>query len=141
MKTHLFQTCMYFFLLMNTQKTYILKNFTKEFNFSLTSTVFFFIEKVKFKKSINYPKSPKLKANVYIISYMVKYSSVLFFFHIQAMIEIVMLTGTVAATMVSWYPISRTATLLMVPYLAWLCLATSLNYCIWRDNPDPKKDD
>ncbi|XP_058634483.1 translocator protein-like [Onychostoma macrolepis] len=58
-----------------------------------------------------------------------------------AMIEIVMLTGTVAATMVSWYPISRTATLLMVPYLAWLCLATSLNYCIWRDNPDPKKDD
>lgn len=58
-----------------------------------------------------------------------------------AMIEIVMLTGTVAATMVSWYPISRTATLLMVPYLAWLCLASSLNYCILRDNPDPKKDD
>ncbi|XP_042614564.1 translocator protein-like [Cyprinus carpio] len=58
-----------------------------------------------------------------------------------AMIELVMLTGTVAATMVSWYPISRTATLLMVPYLAWLCLANSLNYCIWRDNPDPKKDD
>lgn len=72
---------------------------------------------------------------------MVKNSGVLFFFHIQALIEIVMLTGTVAATMVAWYPISRTATLLMVPYLAWLCLATSLNYCIWRDNPDPKKDD
>ncbi|KAL1272600.1 hypothetical protein QQF64_028462 [Cirrhinus molitorella] len=58
-----------------------------------------------------------------------------------ALIELVMLTGTVAATMVSWYPVSRTATLLMVPYLAWLCLATTLNYCIWRDNPDPKKDD
>ncbi|KAL6457936.1 hypothetical protein MHYP_G00331660 [Metynnis hypsauchen] len=57
-----------------------------------------------------------------------------------ALIELVMLTGTVAATMVSWYPVSRTATLLMAPYLAWLCLATSLNYCIWRDNPETKKD-
>ncbi|KAG7472582.1 hypothetical protein MATL_G00110200 [Megalops atlanticus] len=57
-----------------------------------------------------------------------------------ALFEIVLLTGTVAATMVSWYPISRTATLLMAPYLSWLCLATSLNYRIWRDNPESKKD-
>uniref|UniRef100_A0A3B3RQ59 Translocator protein n=1 Tax=Paramormyrops kingsleyae TaxID=1676925 RepID=A0A3B3RQ59_9TELE len=57
-----------------------------------------------------------------------------------ALIEIVILTGTVGATMVSWYPISCPATLLMVPYLAWLCLATCLNYCIWRDNPEPKCD-
>ncbi|XP_003973286.1 translocator protein [Takifugu rubripes] len=57
-----------------------------------------------------------------------------------AFIEIIFLTGTVAATMVSWYSISRTATLLMAPYLSWLCLATSLNYRIWRDNPE-KKDD
>lgn len=54
--------------------------------------------------------------------------------------EIVLLTGTVGATMVSWYPISRTASLLMAPYLAWLCLATSLNYCIWRDNREEKKE-
>lgn len=58
---------------------------------------------------------------------------------LQALFEIVLLTGTVGATMVSWYPISRTATLLMAPYLAWLCLATSLNYCIWRDNPEKKE--
>ncbi|KAF4079216.1 hypothetical protein AMELA_G00190470 [Ameiurus melas] len=57
-----------------------------------------------------------------------------------ALIELVVLTGTVAATMVSWYPVNRTATLLLTPYMAWLCLATSLNYCIWRDNPEPKKD-
>ncbi|KAI1897157.1 hypothetical protein AGOR_G00080300 [Albula goreensis] len=57
-----------------------------------------------------------------------------------ALIEVVLLTGTVGATMVSWYPISRTATLIMTPYLMWLCLATSLNYCIWRDNPDPKEE-
>lgn len=56
-----------------------------------------------------------------------------------ALIEIVLLTGTVGATMWSWYPISRTATWLMAPYLSWLCLATSLNYYIWRDNPEEGK--
>lgn len=59
---------------------------------------------------------------------------------LQALVELVVLTGTVAATMVSWYPVNRTATLLLTPYLAWLCLANSLNYCIWRDNPETKKD-
>lgn len=63
------------------------------------------------------------------------------FLPLQALIELVVLTGTVAATMVSWYPVNRTATLLLTPYLAWLCLATSLNYCIWRDNPETKKDE
>ncbi|XP_072308498.1 translocator protein isoform X2 [Eucyclogobius newberryi] len=53
-----------------------------------------------------------------------------------ALIEIVLLTGTVGATMWSWNPINKTATLLLAPYLAWLCLATSLNYSIWRDNPE-----
>lgn len=38
--------------------------------------------------------------------------------------------------MVSWYPISGTALLLMVPYVSWLGFVTSLNYCIWRDNPE-----
>ena len=42
--------------------------------------------------------------------------------------------------MVSWYPINKTATLLMAPYLSWLCLATCLNYCIWRDNPEKKEE-
>lgn len=59
---------------------------------------------------------------------------------IQALFEIVLLTGAVGATMVSWYSISRTATLLMAPYLSWLFLATSLNYCIWRDNPEEKEE-
>lgn len=57
-----------------------------------------------------------------------------------ALYEIVVLTGTVGATMLSWYPISQPATLLMAPYLAWLCLATCLNYRIWKDNPDPKEE-
>lgn len=59
---------------------------------------------------------------------------------IQAFVNVILVTGTVGATMASWYPISRTGTLLMVPYLSWLCFVTCLNYCIWRDNPD-KKDE
>ncbi|XP_054641147.1 translocator protein [Dunckerocampus dactyliophorus] len=57
-----------------------------------------------------------------------------------AFMEIVLLTGTVGATMWSWYPISRPAALLLAPYLAWLGLATSLCYRIWRDNPDTKDE-
>ncbi|XP_032406059.1 translocator protein [Xiphophorus hellerii] len=57
-----------------------------------------------------------------------------------ALVEIVFLTGTVGATMVSWYSISRTASLLLAPYLSWLCLATALNYCVWRDNPEKKEE-
>lgn len=57
-----------------------------------------------------------------------------------ALYEIVILTGTVGVTMLSWYPISQPATLLMAPYLAWLCLATCLNYRIWKDNPDTKEN-
>ncbi|MBN3312402.1 TSPO protein, partial [Atractosteus spatula] len=53
-----------------------------------------------------------------------------------ALIEVVLLTGTAGATALSWYPVNKTAALLMVPYLMWLCLATGLSYCIWRDNPD-----
>ncbi|MEE6477542.1 hypothetical protein FKM82_011545 [Ascaphus truei] len=56
-----------------------------------------------------------------------------------AFAEIVVLTGTVVATTISWYPVSKTASYLMFPYIAWLCLASSLSYCIWRDNKDKKE--
>ena len=57
----------------------------------------------------------------------------------QALMDIVGLYGLVLATMYSWYPINKTATLLMLPYLAWLTLATSLTYCIWKDNPKERE--
>ncbi|XP_020651482.2 translocator protein 2 [Pogona vitticeps] len=56
-----------------------------------------------------------------------------------ALMDIVGLYGLVLATMYSWYPINKTATLLMLPYLAWLTLATSLTYCIWKDNPKERE--
>jgi len=33
------------------------------------------------------------------------------------------------------WPLSRVAALLLVPYLAWLCLATTLNWETGRLNP------
>ncbi|XP_069489627.1 translocator protein-like [Ambystoma mexicanum] len=56
-----------------------------------------------------------------------------------ALAEILCLDCMVVLTMISWYPINKTSTLLMVPYLAWLSLATALTYCIWRDNPGSDK--
>ncbi|XP_041072316.1 translocator protein-like isoform X1 [Carcharodon carcharias] len=53
-----------------------------------------------------------------------------------AFAELLCIYGTAAATTVIWYPINRTATYLMVPYMAWLTLASALNYRIWRDNKD-----
>lgn len=59
-----------------------------------------------------------------------------------AFVEVLFLYGAAAATTVSYYSVNKTATLLMVPYLAWLSLATCLNYRIWKDNPeaDTKKN-
>ncbi|XP_015257432.1 translocator protein-like isoform X2 [Cyprinodon tularosa] len=55
-------------------------------------------------------------------------------------LEIVLLDGAIGATMLSWYPINRTASLLLAPYLAWMCYTTAIRYCIWRDNPDEKEE-
>uniref|UniRef100_A0A803JMH3 Translocator protein n=2 Tax=Xenopus tropicalis TaxID=8364 RepID=A0A803JMH3_XENTR len=52
------------------------------------------------------------------------------------LVDLLLLCGAAAATTISWYPISRPAAYLMLPYLAWLTLASALNYRIWRDNKD-----
>ncbi|XP_029428391.1 translocator protein-like isoform X2 [Rhinatrema bivittatum] len=56
-----------------------------------------------------------------------------------ALCNMVLLYGTVVATMIAWYPINRKAVALMVPYVLWLSVTSSLNYCIWRDNPQRKR--
>uniref|UniRef100_A0A4W3K8K2 Translocator protein n=1 Tax=Callorhinchus milii TaxID=7868 RepID=A0A4W3K8K2_CALMI len=56
-----------------------------------------------------------------------------------ALIEIICLYGTAAATTVSWYSINKTAFYLMLPYMSWLTLASVLNYVIWRDNRDKQE--
>jgi benzodiazapine receptor len=49
-------------------------------------------------------------------------------------IIVAMIVLTLVLIAMLW-PVRRAAALLMVPYLAWLCFATALNYQIMVDNP------
>ncbi|MET0259122.1 MAG: TspO/MBR family protein [Methylobacterium sp.] len=53
-----------------------------------------------------------------------------------AFLDVVVLAMTVAATILAFWPIDRTAGLLLVPYLAWLGIAAALNLSVWRRNRD-----
>ena len=61
------------------------------------------------------------------------------FFHFHwpgvAFVEIVLLWLAIAATMAVFRPVSHTALLLLVPYLAWVSFAAVLNLTLWRLNP------
>lgn len=52
-----------------------------------------------------------------------------------ALLIILAMNVLVTATIIAFWPLSRVAALLLVPYLAWLCLATVLNYETGRLNP------
>ena len=52
-----------------------------------------------------------------------------------AFIEIVLVWLSIVATIVAFYPISHFASLLLLPYLAWVSFASALNLAIWRLNP------
>uniref|UniRef100_A0A336M000 CSON005465 protein n=1 Tax=Culicoides sonorensis TaxID=179676 RepID=A0A336M000_CULSO len=59
-----------------------------------------------------------------------------------AAIEIVALTGTVVACGLSFYKVNPTAGYLFLPYVAWLCFASTLNLNIWwtnRENPSAEQ--
>ncbi|XP_071897878.1 translocator protein isoform X1 [Anas platyrhynchos] len=56
------------------------------------------------------------------------------------LVTLLLTTGTATATTASWYNISKTAAYLMVPYLAWLTMASALNYRIWKDNCDKNSE-
>lgn len=52
-----------------------------------------------------------------------------------AFVAIVLLLGLIVATLVAFCKVRRAAGLLLVPYLAWVCLATALSWTVWRSNP------
>lgn len=52
-----------------------------------------------------------------------------------AFLEVIGLWLSIVATIVLFLPISRTAGLLLLPYLAWVTFAATLNFTIWRLNP------
>jgi len=51
-----------------------------------------------------------------------------------AMVEIVALWASIAATMIAFRPASLTAVWLLAPYLAWVSFAACLNFAIWQLN-------
>ena len=58
----------------------------------------------------------------------------------QAFGEILCLWGCVAGCVYSFYPINKTASYLMMPYLAWVTLASALNFTVWQRNKDKKQE-
>ena len=52
-----------------------------------------------------------------------------------AFAEIVLLWLLIAATISRFWPLNRTAAILLLPYLAWVTFAAGLNFALWRLNP------
>jgi translocator protein len=52
-----------------------------------------------------------------------------------AAVEILVLLALIVAMIVAFWPISRVAALLMVPYLLWVGFASLLTWAVWRSNP------
>ena len=64
------------------------------------------------------------------------WSAIFFAAHLPglAFAEIVLLWLLILAAAISFWPVSRAAGWLMVPYLLWVAFAAALNYSIWRLN-------
>ncbi|MFC4415622.1 TspO/MBR family protein [Chromohalobacter beijerinckii] len=52
-----------------------------------------------------------------------------------AFVEVILLWGMILATLIAFWRVRPLAGLLLVPYLAWVTLATALTYTVWQLNP------
>ncbi|XP_065583528.1 translocator protein-like [Artemia franciscana] len=52
------------------------------------------------------------------------------------LIDILLLDAAAAATAYSFFKVNSTAGWILAPYLAWLSVATALNYYVWKNNSD-----
>lgn len=53
----------------------------------------------------------------------------------QAVFEILLLDASVVMTLFAFWRVDTLAGMLLLPYIAWLCLATALTIAIWKANP------
>ena len=54
----------------------------------------------------------------------------------QAFYEIILLWGAIAAATFSFHGVSPLASYLMLPYQAWVTVASALSYSIWQNNKE-----
>lgn len=50
--------------------------------------------------------------------------------------EVLLLLALIIATVAAFWRVSRSAALLLLPYLLWVAFASLLTWSIWRRNPD-----
>lgn len=64
------------------------------------------------------------------------WSIIFFSFHQLgfAMIEIVLMWIFILFSIISFYPISKAASYLLIPYICWVSFASVLNFAVWRLN-------
>lgn len=80
-----------------------------------------------------------LPLTVYVVQLMFNAGWSAVFFGLKrpdlAFLEVIGLWLSILATIIVFLPISRTAGLLLLLYLAWVTFAATLNFTIWRLNP------
>jgi len=54
-----------------------------------------------------------------------------------ALLDIITMGGTIMGCIYTFHSVNKTASYLMMPYMAWVTLATTLNYYVWRNNKEP----
>jgi tryptophan-rich sensory protein len=52
-----------------------------------------------------------------------------------AFAEVLFLLALIAASIAAFWRISHLASVLMLPYFAWVCLASALTWSVWQSNP------
>jgi translocator protein len=52
-----------------------------------------------------------------------------------AFAEVLVLLALIAATLAVFWRVRRLAGVLLLPYLAWVCLASGLTWSVWQSNP------
>ncbi len=83
----------------------------------------------------------KVKISLFIFSVQlvlnVLWSFLFFGLHspFYAFLEIIILWAAIVLTIVNFFKVSRTAGLLLLPYIFWVSFAAILNFSIWRLNP------
>lgn len=56
----------------------------------------------------------------------------------QALLHLLLLFGLVMGMALLWHPHQQAATLLLLPYLAWLTVAVAITHHLWRDSLCPE---